>query len=70
MSRGGTRKGAGRKRISGEPMVTVTIRLPLELRDELTAFVKSRGIPIRVFITDALRLVKSSSACEVDNPRP
>lgn len=52
--RGGARPGAGRKCKGSAPSVTVSLRLPPELRDELRAFLKSRGMTAAQFVEEGL----------------
>lgn len=51
--RGGARPGAGRKCKGSAPSVTVSLRLPPELRDELRAFLKSRRMTAAQFVEEA-----------------
>lgn len=56
---GGRRFGAGRKPVGKHPTVTVSFRLPPDVKEEYLRFIKSRGITAAVFVGEALRLMKA-----------
>lgn len=56
---GGVRRGAGRKPIdTKQPSTTITLRVPLWLRKELREYTNRHRIPIRVFLEQALSIMK------------
>lgn len=56
---GGARRGAGRKPIdTKQPSTTITLRVPLWLRKELREYTNRHRIPIRVFLEQALSIMK------------
>ena len=56
---GGARRGAGRKPIdTKQPSTTITLRVPLWLRKELREYNNRHRIPIRVFLEQALSIMK------------
>ena len=56
---GGARRGAGRKPIdTKQPSTTITLRVPLWLRKELREYTNKHKIPIRVFLEQALSIMK------------
>ncbi|PWL78710.1 hypothetical protein [Barnesiella intestinihominis] len=56
---GGARRGAGRKPIdTKQPSTTITLRVPLRLREELREYTNKHKIPIRVFLEQALSIMK------------
>lgn len=56
---GGARRGAGRKPIdTKQPSTTITLRVPLWLRKELREYTNRHRIPIRVFLEQALAIMK------------
>lgn len=55
---GGRRQGAGRKPLHSSPTVTVSLRLPLDVRDNLQTLLKERGITVAVFIEESLKKFK------------
>ena len=56
---GGARRGAGRKPIdTKQPSTTITLRVPLWLRKELREYTNKHRIPIRVFLEQALSIMK------------
>ena len=56
---GEARRGAGRKPIdTKQPSTTITLRVPLWLRKELREYTNRHRIPIRVFLEQALSIMK------------
>jgi hypothetical protein len=55
---GGRRPGGGRKPIGDRAGVCIAFRVPEEVRDEIRALVRQRGIPYAVFLIEALQLMK------------
>lgn len=60
--RGGARPGAGRKCKGSAPSVTVSLRLPPELRDELRAFLKYRRMTAAQFVEEGLCIHRKPDA--------
>lgn len=60
--RGGYRPGAGRKPIGDRAGVYIAFRVPEEVRDEIRALIRQRGIPCAVFLIEALQLMKERTA--------
>ena len=56
--RGGYRPGAGRKPIGDRAGDYIAFRVPEEVRDEIRALIRQRGIPCAVFLIEALQLMK------------
>ena len=56
--RGGYRPGAGRKPIGDRAGVCISFKVPEEVRDEIRALIRRRGIPSAVFLIEAFQLMK------------
>lgn len=52
------RPGAGRKPIGDRAGVCISFKVPEEVRDEIRALIRRRGIPSAVFLIEALQLMK------------
>lgn len=52
------RPGAGRKPIGDRAGVCISFKVPEEVRDEIWALIRRRGIPSAVFLIEAFQLMK------------
>ena len=50
--------GAGRKPIGDRAGVCISFKVPEEVRDEIRALIRRRGIPSAVFLIEAFQLMK------------
>ena len=55
---GGRRPGGGRKPIGDRAGVCISFKVPEEVRDEIRALIRRRGIPSAVFLIEAFQLMK------------
>jgi predicted HicB family RNase H-like nuclease len=57
MSRGGARKGAGRKPAPKRDLKAITVRIDRETAEALAEYCKAQGVSVRQFIEQQAELV-------------